>query len=234
MDRRGSTTVHSATWLAQLSHVCPDTVPRRRHFVLHDRPSSYGFETLDVLLQQLRNVVADGEVFAEVLAALHLEGRQLDVAHLASELQLNNRVGEIVEHLAVWGDAGFSVSAFGARCIARVHAGSLLGHTDLTTFIFAQRRENGFELFFEDENGGRGDLGEYTPPLSLLELTVVINGVPVVRAPYDVTDGDWRSGYFAGDPSMTVRVTSSIYDQLEAWYEQVIEEWLAAREGEEG
>lgn len=131
-----------------------------------------------------------------------------------------------------WGDRGELLYEFGGVRVATIAAGSLLGHTDLATFIFAQRSERGFALNFEDENGGQGELGEFERPLSLLELIVVIDGVLLRQAPYDVADGDWRSGYLA-DPSMTVRVSSPFYAQLSRWYEQAVSEWLTAHRPEQ-
>lgn len=123
-------------------------------------------------------------------------------------------------------------SAFGARCIARIHAGSLLGHTDLTTDVLAQRRENGFALFFADENGAHGDLGEYTQPLSLLEIIVIIDGVLLVQGPDPTDSSDWRDHYL-GDETMDVTVRSAFYKELTRWYEESVREWRAAH-GDEG
>lgn len=202
-------------------------MPRPRDFRLFERPRSYGFESFDDLLKRLHAAVPDTAVFNEVLAALQLDGRQLDAHQLAHDLHLDAQVVEIVAQLAAWGDRGELIHHLASVCIATITAGSLLGHADLATFVFAQRRERGFALNFEDENGGHGELGEFERPLSLLELIVVVDGVLLRQAPYDVTDGDWRSGYL-GDPSMTVRVSSAYYAQLSAWYEQAIAEWIAA------
>lgn len=207
-------------------------MPRPRDFLLFQRPRSYGFESFDELMRELRGALPNAEIFAEVLAALQLEGRQLDASHLARDLHLDPPAVEVIEQLAAWGDQGELLYEFGSVCLATITAGSLLGHTDLATFIFAQRRERGFALNFEDENGGHGELGEFERSLSLLELIVVVDGVLLRQAPYDVTDGDWRSGYL-GDPSMTVRVSSAHYEQLSAWYEQAIAEWIAASRPEQ-
>lgn len=201
-------------------------MPRHRDFALDARPS-YGFEVFDALMQELRDAIPHSETLTEVLDALRLEGRQLDVDQLASELQLDADVVEIVKRLASWGDCGLMIHEFATVCVARINAASLAGMCDLTTFVFAQRCDHGFALSFEDENGGHGDLGVYEHPLSLLELIVVIDGVLVVQAPYEVVDADWRSGYFS-DPSMTVRVSSTFYEQLQVWYEQAIAEWIVA------
>lgn len=202
-------------------------MPRHRDFRLFDRPPSYGFEQFDELMRELRAALPDTDVVAEVLATLQLEGRQLDAHQLAHDLHLSPTVVEVVEQLAAWGDRGELLYEFGSICISTITAGSLLGHTDLATFIFAQRRERGFAVMFEDENGGHGELGEFERPLSLLEVVIVTDGALLRQAPYDASDGDWRSGYL-GDASMTVRVSSSYYPQLSAWYEQAIAEWIAA------
>lgn len=206
-------------------------MPRHRDFRLFERPSTYGFESFDDLMKRLRAAVPDSDVCAEVLAALQLEGRQLDVDQLATELQLDAPVVSIVEQLASWGGE-LLVDEVGACRIATVNAGSLLGHCDLATHLLARRCERGFELFFMDENGGYGQLGEYAQPLSLLELTVVLDGILIIQVPYDVVDGTWQSGYFRGDPSMTVRVSSPYYPELSAWYSEAIAEWIAAHDRE--
>lgn len=207
-------------------------MPRLHDFRLFDRPRSYGFESFDELITRLRAAVPNAEVLGEVVAALQLDGRRLDAHQLAADLHLSPPVVEIIEQLAAWGDRGELLYEFASVCLATIASGSLLGHTDLATFIFAQRRERGFTLIFEDENGGYGELGEFERPLTLLELIVVVDGVLLRQAPYDGTDGDWRSGYF-GDPSMTVRVSSAYYAQLSGWYKQAIAEWIAAHRPEQ-
>lgn len=144
-------------------------MPRARDFRLFERPRSYGFEPFDDLMKRLRAAVPDSHVRPEVLAALQFDGRQLDADQLAHDLHLDQRVVEVIEQLAAWGDRGELIHHFASVCIITITAGSLLGHTDLATFIFAQRRERGFALIFEDENGGHGELGEFERPLSLLE-----------------------------------------------------------------
>lgn len=218
--------------LAWPSHLCAGSMPGQRDFRLFDRPRSYGFESFDDLMSRLRAAVPDSNVCAEVLAALQIEGRQLDVDQLAMELQLDAPVVLIVEQLAGWGDE-LLLDEVGVRRIATVNAGSLLGHCDLATHLLARRCDRGFELFFMDENGGYGQLGEYAQPLSLLELTIVLDGILIIQAPYDVVDGTWQSGYFRGDPSMTVRVSSPYYPRLSAWYEEAIAEWVAAHDRDE-
>src|ERR1700688_2292190 len=120
-------------------------------FPLDFRPS-YGFEQFDRLLQQLRDAIPRIETRAEILAALQLEGRDLNVDELATELHLKPGIVEVVRELAAFGDEGDWVHEFGAVCIAKVNAGSD-GMCDQTTFVFARRSEQGIEFFFEDENG---------------------------------------------------------------------------------
>jgi len=207
-------------------------MPHPRDFRLFERPRSYGFESFDELMRELRAALPDTDVFAEVLATLQIEGRDLDADHLARELHLETHVVEAVAQLASWGDIELLIHEFGAVCLATINSGSLLGHCDLATHLLARRCERGFELLFTDENGGYGQLGEYAQPLSLLELTVVLDSILIIQAPYDVVDGNWQTGYFC-DPSMTVRVSSPFYyEQLSAWYAQAIAEWIAVHGGE--
>lgn len=152
-------------------------MPRQRDFLLFDRPRSYGFESFDDLMKELRAAVPDSDVCAEVLAALQLEGRQVDVDQLAHDLRLDRRVAEIVEQLANWGDRGELLHHFASVRLATINAGSAVGHTDLTTFVFAERRDRGFAVVFEDENGGHGTVGTYEYPLSLIEFIMVLDGI---------------------------------------------------------
>lgn len=202
-------------------------MPRQRNFPLFERPRSYGFERVDELMEALRAGLPDINVFADVVAALLLEGPQLDVDQLTPDVCLDPRAAEIIEQLAVWSDRGEQIHHFASVRIASISAGSLFGPCDLSTVVVAQWHERGVALFFEDENGGQGDLGVFAQPLSLIELIVVIDGVLLRQAPYDVTGGDWRTGYLC-DLSMMVHVSSSCYRALSVWYEQAITEWIAA------
>ena len=194
-------------------------------FRLFDRPRSHGLEDFDQLERRLRIAVADPQCFAEVWEALEVDGRLLDVHQLASDLHLDPSAVEIVEQLAVWGYQGELLHEFGSVCIATITAGSLLGHVDLSTFIFARRRRRGLVVVAADENGWHAELGEFGQPLFLFELVVVIDSVLLRQAPYDVSGGDWRSGYL-GDSSMTLRVSSAYYPELSIWYHDAVEQWI--------
>jgi hypothetical protein len=209
-------------------------MPRSRDFRLFDRPRSYGFESFDDLMQQLRAAISAPDVIAEALAALQLDSRQVDADQLAHDLHLDRQVVEIIEHLAAWGDRGEQIHAFASVRLATINAGSALGHCDLSTAVLAQRTERGFAVLFADENGGHGELGEFVQPLSFLELIVVVDAALLRQAPGDISDGAWQSGYFDGDPTMTVRVSSPHYSSLASWYEQAVAEWTAAQRSEDG
>jgi len=202
----------------------PVAMPRPGDFPLFDRPPSYGFEQFDELMRRLRAAVSDTDVFAEVLATLQLEGRDLDTDHLARELHLDHALVAIIERLAAWGDRGELTHHFACVRIATINSGSLVGMCDLSTMVVAERREDGVALFYEDENGGHGDVGVYQQPLSLLELIVVTDGVLLVQAPYPTSSADWRDHYL-DDETMRLTVRSPFYEPLQRWYEESVREW---------
>jgi hypothetical protein len=204
-------------------------MPNPATFVLNGRPD-YRLAEFDALLHQLRDAIQDIGTRAEILAALQLEGRDLDVDELARELDLKPGIVEVVRELAAFGDEGHWVHEFGAVCIAKVNAGSD-GMCDQTTFVFARRSEQGIEFFFEDENDGRGELGVRNQPLSMFEAIAMIDAVLLTQAGYKV-GGDWRDVYL-GDETMTVQVSSEFYPQLRAWYERATSEWLEAHSTKE-
>jgi len=182
-------------------------------------------------MQQLRDAIAEAEVFAEVLAALHLEGRQLDVDQLASELRFDAGVVEIVEKLAGLGDNGLLIHEFASVCVATINAGSLASMCDVSMFLFARRRERGFEYFYRTENGGGGELTVSTQLLSLIELVVLVDGVLVAEAPSPSPSDDWRDVYLV-DATMHITVRSPFYDELQRWYATSITEWRTAHDTE--
>ena len=199
--------------------------PRPGGFPL-DRRADLGlaeFDRLVTLLHQLTNPA----VCARILDALEADGRETDVGALAAVHRLSGFAARVVDELSAFGDQGESVHAFGTVHVARVSAGSLLGHCDLTTFVLARRQHGRIAYSFQDENGGCGHLGCRDQPLSLLETIVVVDATLVAQAPYSISGGDWRSGYLS-DPTMQVQVRSRIFPELQAWYEAVIAEWLAA------
>lgn len=193
-------------------------------FDLGFRPD-YGFAEFDRLLARLRDAIPDVGVRAEVLAALELEGRDLDIAELSDELPLGPTVMTIVEQLAAFGDDGDWVHAFGSVLVARISAGSLAGMCDATAFVMATRKGNRIEYSWEDENGGAGDLGESDQPLSMAELIAMIDRVLLTQEGY-ADGGDWREVYL-GDDTMLVAVTSAFYPQLREWYERAVRDWTA-------
>lgn len=191
-----------------------------------DLRPDYGFDAFDRLLGRLRNAIADVGTGAEVLAALRLEGRDVDAKQLATELNLDLDIAEIVAQLAAFGDEGDWVHAFGAVCIARINAGSLVSMCDATTYVFAIRTGSAIEYRWWDENDGTGYLGVRDRPLSLIEAIEMVDAVLRLQAPYDVGD-DWRSGYLTDD-SMVVQVSSTVYEQLRTWYDRAVIEWLVS------
>lgn len=206
-------------------------MPRHGDFVLDHRPG-YGFEEFDELMQQLRTALADTEVLAEALAALHLEGRQLDAQQLARDLHLDAHVAAVIELLASWGDDGLLVHEFGAKCVATICTSSLSGHVDVTTYILARRCERGIEYLYCDENGAGATLGFYAQPPSLLEMTVLVDAVLLAQSPIPLPTGEWRDAYLQDD-TMHVTVRSAFYDELSRWYEESIHEWREAHESED-
>ena len=211
--------------VARVSHVCTGIMPRHSEFRLHEH-ADCGFDLFDRLLAGLDDI-GDPAIRGEVLAALEAEGRHLDVADLAARHALSDEMAETLQQLAAFGDEGTLIHAFAAVHIARITAGSWLGHCDLTTFILARRQHGRIAYSFQDENGGCRQLGCRDQPLSLLETIVLVDATLVAQAPYPISGGDWRSGYLS-DPAMQIQVRSRIFPELQAWYEAAIAEWSAA------
>jgi hypothetical protein len=187
---------------------------------------SYGFETFDRLLEQLREVIPRVAVRAEVLAALRMEGRQLDRLHLGAGLNLEPRAVGIIERLATWGDTGSPVHVFGSVCLVGISVGSLGGKNAVTTYVMASRKGGQIRLWWVDESGRHGDLGACNHPLSMLEMIVVVDAVLLAHAPNPLPDGDWQDGYIS-DQLRNVRVRSEVYPELGRWYDSGITKWLA-------
>ena len=184
-------------------------------------------------MQQLRGTITNDDRFAEVVAALQLEGRDLDADQLAGELHLDTAVVNVVEALAGWADRGLLEHEFASVCVATINSGSLLGRVDLTTFVFARRCDRGIELLYRDENGGGASLGFYTQAPSLLEMTVLVDAVLLAQSPVSPPTADWRDAYLQ-DETMHVAVTSTVYTELRRWYERSIAEWIAQHGGQDG
>lgn len=200
-------------------------MPRLSDFDLHFRPD-LGFDQFDALLARLYEQFPP-PVRYEVLAALELEGRDLDVHALAAAHHLTPDATATVAQLASFGDRGMAVHEFAAVHAAQITAGSDLGHCDLTTYIMAGRRGREIVFLRLDENGGGGELGIVSQVPSLIELVVLVDAALIAQAPYPVTDGDWRTGYL-GDPTMRIQVRAALYPQLRRWYQLAVDEWLAA------
>lgn len=211
--------------LARSSHPSIRTLPGTFDFALDFRPDY--FAQFDALLQRLRDAVPDIALRAELLAALQLEGRDLDAEQLTGELQLGQDVGDVVEQLAAFGDQGHWVHSFASVHIAQIAAGSD-GMCSVTTYVLATRQAGSIEYWWQDENGGRGDLGMRDHPLSLIEAIVLVDAVLLAQASYDVVGADWRSGYLV-DETMHVTVRSAFYEGLQSWYEATIANWRTAR-----
>lgn len=200
-------------------------MPRLSEFDLHFRPY-LGFEQFDVLLARLHEQVPVPARY-DVLAALELEGRDLDIHAVAAAYHLTQGATAVVAELASFGDRGMLAHQFGAVHVAEITAGSDLGHCDLTTYILARRRGGDIVFSRLDENGGGSELSTVSQVPSLIELVVLVDAALVAQAPYPVTDGDWRTGYL-GDPTMLIVIRSGFYPQLRRWYQLAVDEWLAA------
>ena len=215
--------------VARVSHVCTGIMPRHSEFRLHEH-ADCGFDLFDRLLAGLDDI-GDPAIRGEVLAALEAEGRHLDVADLAARHALSDEMAETLQQLAAFGDEGTLIHAFAAVHIARITAGSWLGHCDLTTFILARRQHGQIAVWFQDENGGSGELGTRIEPLTMLDAVLLVDATLIAQAPYTVSSGDdWRSGY-CSDPTMHLQVRSRLFPQLSAWYRAAMAEWAAPSSG---
>src|SRR5260221_478711 len=131
-------------------------VSRHADFALDFRPD-FGFAAFDQLLQQLRDAIPEIESLAEVLAALQLDGRGLDVDALATEQHLTPDIVEVVRELAAFGDQDHWVHEFGSIHVAQLSAGSWDGMCSVATYVMATRKGSEIEYAWQDENGGEGD-----------------------------------------------------------------------------
>lgn len=203
-------------------------MPRHSGFRFHER-ADCGFDHFDRLLTGLIQI-SDPAIRGEVRAALETDGRDLDVADLAAHYALSDEVAETVRQLAAFGDEGELVHGFGAVHIAQINAGSWLGHCDLSTFVLARRHQGQIAVWFQDENGGSGELGIRVEPLTMLDAIVLVDATLIAQAPYAVTGDDWRSAY-CSDPTTHLQVHSRHFPQLPAWYRATTAEWAATRSG---
>lgn len=164
-------------------------MPDPSQFRLHERPD-YGFSEFDRLLQQLRDAIPDIGTRAEVLAALQLAGRDLDVDDLAREQDLTPDIVEVVRELSAFGDEGRWVHEFGSVHVAQISAGSFDGMCSVTTYVLATRKGSEIEFWWQDENGGEGELGVRNQPVTMAEVITLIDTVLLAQESYTVERGD--------------------------------------------
>lgn len=187
----------------------------------------YGLDEFDRLMRQL-DAVGDSAVSTSIRVTLQCDGRLVDADALAQQFGLDDRVRNIIERLAAFGDEDLGVHRFGAINVAEVNSGSTVGMVDQTTYVLARRsRCAQIRFWWETDTGGEGDLLVVTEPLDFWGAVTLVNRALVAVAPYPVTD-TWTSGYFPHDPTLDVSVRSRLYPDLRRWFRAVADEWFAA------
>lgn len=182
---------------------------------------SYGLEVFDAALGVL-NHISDRDARREILD--RLEQQDVDVDELAVEMDLPAGIRDGLRRLAAFGDRKSMVWVFGGAEVVDLHVEAPYGRVDYNGSIFAIRECGRIHFVFVDENQYSRDLGwadRAVPMRAIITLVeeVLRNGAHA--------DCDWRDTRLGQQPDLDILVSSRVYPQLGAWFDQQIAEWRA-------